>query len=164
MAECNSTSRCGVFNISMKCGRDEGHIGNHQAFVPGVYKNHGMDAVFVWDTRLLSTMPIIPVDDWTKECQECGIKVENGIPYCFYCSYWLDCIKNSLHRSIRVDGVHYLSGGTGGYSGRTFIIEFFDDQPTLTTNSLWLQGKIPAHFAERLPNNANFRGEAPWVE
>lgn len=164
MASCSSTSRDTLFKVEAKCGREENHRGNHQGFVPGVYKNHGMDAVFVWDTRMLSTMPVIPGDDWTGECQECGIKVENNIPYCFYCDFWLDSIRTTINRSIRANGVCFVSGGTGGYSGREFVIEFFDERPTLTTKSLWLQGKIPAHFRDRLPDNAQFIGEAPWVE
>lgn len=164
MTECDSTSRCGSFNIAMKCGREENHVGNHQAFVPNVYKRQGMDAVFVWDTRLLSTSPVLPDSDWTHECEECGIKVEDRIPVCFYCKYWLDTIKECLEDGIRIDGAHYVAASaSGGFGGQEFVIEYFDDRPTLKTNSLWLQGKIPAHFQDRLPNNAKFEGDSPCV-
>jgi len=43
-----------------------------------------------------------------------------------------------------------------GYGGRKFIIEFFDERPTITTHNLWHQGEIPPHFRDRLQDEANF--------
>lgn len=159
--ECTSETQSGTFNITVKCDRDIDHIGHHQAFVPDVYKRQNMAAEFVWDTRPLSTAPVIPEDTWDTDCLECGIKVANGILRCFYCNFWNDLLIKDYNRSIRVNGVHYLAGGTGGYSGRKFTIEFFDGRPNLTTKSLWYQGKIPDQFQIRLHDNARFIGETP---
>lgn len=161
MLECTSEVSVGTFNITVKCSREDNHIGNHQTFAPNTYKLQKMDAEVVWDTRLLSCGPVIPGDTWDTECIECGIKVVNEISRCFYCDYWHRLFIQDHNRSIRIDGMHYLSGGTGGYSGRKFTIEFFDDRLNHITKSLWSQGKIPEHYQIRLFDNARFIGETP---
>lgn len=60
-------------------------------------------------------------------------------------------------RRVVVDGEHYTlgPGGSGGFGGRRWDIEFFDGR-RVTTHDLWSQGTIPPKHRERYPNNARF--------
>ncbi|MEV0994602.1 hypothetical protein [Nonomuraea sp. NPDC050202] len=64
-------------------------------------------------------------------------------------------------KRVVVDGEHYyLCEETGslrfrGFGGHRFHIEFFDGRRATTTN-LMHQGRIPAKYRERFPDNARF--------
>jgi hypothetical protein len=80
---------------------------------------------------------------------------------CFGCAFWSDKLNIADHsRVARIDGTHYFyeddkDGGFKGFGGRKFEIKFHDGR-TVVTRNLWCQGNIPAHFRDRLPDNAEF--------
>ncbi|GGX26811.1 hypothetical protein [Streptomyces chryseus] len=65
-------------------------------------------------------------------------------------------------RRVVVDGKHYTigPGGSGGFGGRRWDIEFFDGRK-VTTHDLWSQGTIPPKHRERYPDNARFAPREP---
>ena len=84
---------------------------------------------------------------------------------CFTCWFWREKLQYAdIPNSVRVDNVHYylypdIPKGEdlwfAGHGGRRFKIKFHDGRE-VTTHNLWCQGGIPAHFRDRLPNNAEF--------
>jgi len=108
------------------------------------------------------------------KCRICG-KQETGNWYdklaqklideklCFSCEFWQGYVQKKDNPLIaRIDGKHYCikrdetsPAHLRGFSGRKFIIEFFDGR-TVTTTNLWHQGTIPERFREELPDNARF--------
>lgn len=86
---------------------------------------------------------------------------------CFTCDYWERMIaRPDQDRCVRIEGRHYTiaeaeSGPSmfKGHGGRSFSIEFFDGR-SVATNNLWHQGAIPAHFKDKLPDNAKFKQPA----
>jgi hypothetical protein len=110
-------------------------------------------------------------------CNECGAKDyprltcdadklrERGV--CFYCNCWIDRLPmRDEARVARIGGYHYVIGKEDpniplrnrGSAGQKYVIHFFDGREVTTTN-LWHQGEIPAHFRERLPDNAEWGGK-----
>lgn len=102
-------------------------------------------------------------------CQLCGksadtekystAKVASG-ELCFHCAYWQERADNiGSSRSVRINGTQYQLGADRdddrwkGCAGQRFVIEFFDGR-RITTNDLWVNGKIPARFD--IPDNARF--------
>lgn len=82
--------------------------------------------------------------------------------YCFNCDFWTEIIRAANKSSVCIDGHHYQIGAehgsnpdVRGFGGRRFHIRFFDGRQ-LTTTNLWYQGKIPSHFRDQLPDNAEF--------
>lgn len=80
---------------------------------------------------------------------------------CLRCDHFEKLLRPEVaERVVRVEGRHYFiedpnAGGISGYGGRRFTIAFNDGRRVSTTN-LWLQGDIPKHFRERMPDNAGF--------
>jgi hypothetical protein len=79
---------------------------------------------------------------------------------CFNCQFWWEKIAQA-DKLIRVDGhcyripkptVHEIFKGFGGAK---FKIKFKDGR-VIETDNLWHNGEIPAHFRDRLPDNAEF--------
>jgi len=89
---------------------------------------------------------------------------------CFSCAFWEEKVDRKDRPEVaRIDGKHYVIGReesigfSRGFGGANFTIRFFDGREVRTTN-LWHQGKIPTHFRDRLPDNAEFiRGEKAWL-
>lgn len=85
--------------------------------------------------------------------------------WCFNCWFWEEKVGWLGNPDVvRIDGRHYAikpdpPEGTNrslwGAGGRGFIIRFFNSREVKTHN-LWYQGKIPEHFKDRLPDNAEF--------
>lgn len=99
---------------------------------------------------------------------------EQGV--CFSCLHWRDIASGDKRSHVHapedafapedrvvVDGWHYIIApdaqrgfrGSIGHGGAEFIVEFHDGRRVITHN-LWSQGHIPAHFRDRLPDNAVF--------
>lgn len=92
---------------------------------------------------------------------------------CHACDFWREKVRwkeqnDPVRKCVRVNGQHYVFDATAasitdprelrwaGHGGHVFRIKFHDDKNVVVTNNLWFQGRIPAHFAERLPDNAEF--------
>ena len=107
------------------------------------------------------------------ECRECGKPfdalscgdgprmVEQQL--CFTCLFWTDHLEKGDKdgRRVIVYGHHYKIGSEApsynrGFGGQKFTIRFLVDGETIVTTNLWHQGAIPAHFRDRLPDNAEF--------
>lgn len=108
-------------------------------------------------------------------CRQCCGTVEphrlSKSDVCFSCDFWQRYVENrDAADRVRINGSHYIIGeedarGERGCGGSKFIIEFTNGRRVITRN-LWVQGKIPAHFREQLPDNAQFirEGDASWVD
>lgn len=115
------------------------------------------------------------------DCRECkkpiDLTVGDGTKLivrreCFHCNYWVERLKETAeHERVVVNGTHFIAGGWWdkepafgttrdlGFGGRKFVVRFTAGPnvgKTLTTYNMWHQGKIPAHFRGRLPDNAEF--------
>ena len=108
------------------------------------------------------------------KCRKCSEDIElhygNGfnnklkeLEICFNCDFWYEKVENVNHiNSLRIEREHYWIGeektnsglGFRGFGGRKFKIKKGDK--IITTTNLWHQGKIPEHFKELLPDNAEF--------
>lgn len=107
-------------------------------------------------------------------CVECGDVLNDGYmdPYkeqirrekmCFSCLHWIGYVRTVADRTHAiVGGYHYVISpdrqtglGTLGHGGARFDIQFHDGREVVTHN-LWAQGKVPARFRDRLPDNAVF--------
>jgi len=96
---------------------------------------------------------------------------EHGL--CLSCGRWRELVGHRhMNASVRVNGQHYWIGEEPsasalksnpdyfGYGGRLFRIEFIDQDQRVRedlvvySHNLNHQGKIPTHFATRLPDNA----------
>ncbi len=90
---------------------------------------------------------------------------------CFNCAFWEENIRKDLDRDFAViNGKHYVLGPhtdkwPSGMGGARFKIRFADGRETVCDN-LWCQGKIPEHFRNRLPDNAEFIKEegSSWCD
>lgn len=109
------------------------------------------------------------------DCRECGQRGVLGWDHrveqrmrdrsvCFTCLFWLERTERVNDPAIAVvDGKFYTiaeepSGDDRfrpglGYGGRRFDIEFHDGRKVVSHN-VWFGGEIPAHFRDRLPDNA----------
>jgi hypothetical protein len=79
---------------------------------------------------------------------------------CYNCDFWRQRVAMKDDPNVvRVDGEHYLIGEPflwfKGFDGRRFVIDFLDGR-RVESDCLWIQGTIPPHFRERLPDNARF--------
>lgn len=93
---------------------------------------------------------------------------------CFTCKFWEEKVRwaengdempaTGRHAAApvaRVDGWHYIVKPHNttsppqflGFSGALFVFEFADGR-AITSNDVMCQGEIPAHFRDRLPDNA----------
>lgn len=106
-----------------------------------------------------------------EPCRECGLMFATTYcepekskllaqNICFTCNHWRELLK--CQNPIRVRSGHYQDGGAkagrtdfNGFGGRVFRVRMFDGKE-FETNNMWFQGTIPAHFRERLPDNAEF--------
>lgn len=63
-------------------------------------------------------------------------------------------------RLVITDGHVYSIGSSAdypkGFGGQWWLIQFYDGR-SITTDSLWHMGDIPADWRERLPENATLR-------
>lgn len=106
-------------------------------------------------------------------CKECGKEEEARYleptltkmleeSLCFFCDFWSEWVgKKDRPEVARIEGRHYwvnpLTSDSrwNGFGGQRFKIRWFDGREQ-ETNNLWHQGEIPAHFRERLPDNATW--------
>lgn len=84
--------------------------------------------------------------------------------------FWADRVEPARTdpKKCVIDGHYYSVGdpsmrGARGFGGRQFHIARNDGTLIETTN-LWYGGQIPAHWLERIPNNAEFVSGERWVE
>lgn len=91
---------------------------------------------------------------------------------CFGCDFWRKRVAEDAAdgRGIVASGRHYQigdesevegarrrNGGWGlGCGGTEFTVEYLADGRRVVTHNLWVQGLVPPHFRERLPDNARF--------
>ena len=110
------------------------------------------------------------------DCMKCG-KTDVNTDYmepeksemiaaslCFHCHYWTERIQRThVKTQVVVKGVVYQIGPESansghafrGHGGRRFKIKFFDGRVIETTN-LWVNGDVPPHFRDDIPDNADF--------
>jgi hypothetical protein len=83
---------------------------------------------------------------------------------CFSCSFWTDQLaKIGQNDYFVIDGELYMNGGRKdstsksflGFAGREFKIKT-NTGKIITTNNLWLRGKVTKWFKDKLPDNAEF--------
>ena len=105
----------------------------------------------------------------TVVCVECGetksvhsgdIKRLVAEQLCFTCNFWREKVAMRDNPNVaRIEGKHYMiedeHSNSRGFGGDRFVI-FFADGRRVETHNLWFQGDIPAHFRNRLPDNATF--------
>jgi hypothetical protein len=107
-----------------------------------------------------------------EPCRECGGLVSTSYNnrdqliernLCYGCDLWTDrvqLVKEDPTRII-VGGQMYSIGSEDpnnvcrGYGGRQFIFTLHTGQVIKSTNT-WFGGEVPAHFRDRLPDNAKF--------
>lgn len=103
-----------------------------------------------------------------EPCSECGspystnyvepvkqMLLAAGI--CHSCDHFRRLIGRK--HALRIAGVHWMGkpGDKGdGCGGRTFNVRMLETGEEFQTSNLWCQGNIPAHFKDRLPDNAEF--------
>jgi hypothetical protein len=86
---------------------------------------------------------------------------------CFNCDFWQEKVmwrEQKDPNSFVVNGVHYrvqpdvsYTGLGVGHGGAKFIIKPLDEsRAEIVTHNLWCQGDIPAHFRDKLTDNAIF--------
>lgn len=109
------------------------------------------------------------------KCEICGKEIECSLfasvilcsnNDCYEKYYWLERVKRKdSPTQVVINGIVYQIGREDdcssfrGYDGRQFKIKFFDGRIVTTTN-LWHNGKVPAEFRDRLPDNAEwYKGE-----
>jgi hypothetical protein len=156
MSRCESTRRFTGSEHVFHCGREDGHYGSHQSISKGYYKDPAILSNARWNEEG-AVSSAVPKMLW-NECDECFLLIEDEKALCFGCEHWLGIIVEGNPDRIIINQGHYLVGSKGGFGGREFSIEFFDSsrQP-MTTDRLWSQGKIPAQFGDRLPDNAQWK-------
>lgn len=101
----------------------------------------------------------LPPQDLTQNGDESLVV----LPLCRPCVRWLERVRNvDDPKVVRANGSAYYLGLDSpttprewkGHAGATFLIEYKDGRPAKVTSDLWHQGEIPAHFRDRLPDNA----------
>lgn len=120
---------------------------------------------------------------WPVTCCECGeSKIECFFQdlmrhlvaerLCHSCNFWREKVAMKDDPKVaRVGGWHHVDSGNQpntrpellGCAGRKFRIRWNDGREVVT-NNVWVQGEIPAHFRERLPDNAIFVKEQAHAE
>ena len=149
--------------VMIECRRPAGHLGDHQ---------HWTQAQRVTWGRGGGTSSTEGSGNWTNEvyvCRHCGALEEwhwdtkrVDLEACFACNFWL---RNSdpaaIDRAI-VNGRSYFpcEGNGPGYGGRHVTIHYADGR-TVESRNLWTQGEVPAHFRDRLPDNATIEWHRP---
>lgn len=98
---------------------------------------------------------------------------------CFNCNHWEELYESRLDPSIihiRVNGRHYQTAlqsinkppeKYAGFGGRRFNVRIKPPHTTLVdavshefyTCDMWIQGIIPEHYRDKLPDNAEFVNE-----
>ncbi|MFD7868020.1 hypothetical protein [Streptomyces sp. NPDC059783] len=100
---------------------------------------------------------------------------------CFDCRFWEEKVRwsengdempaHGRHAAApvaRVNGWHYIVKAYNtttpaqylGFGGAVFVFRF-EDGTELTSNDVMCQGEIPAHFRDRLPDNAVIVPQTP---
>ena len=93
------------------------------------------------------------------------------------CYFWMGWVLRAEsrfydYRMARVDGrLYYIEDEIceglhkvfRGFDGKQFEVEF-DGEVIIETTNLWYEGKIPEHFKDRLPDNAEFVGDVPITQ
>jgi hypothetical protein len=81
---------------------------------------------------------------------------------CFTCHHWDELLARKDDPTVvRAQHRHYIVGAAktphrfNGFGGSEFKIRFNDGREVVTVD-LWSQGTIPAHYRERMPDNAVF--------
>ena len=112
------------------------------------------------------------------KCRECGDVLDTQVPKamadrivheqcCLDCLEWLRIVEDKdSGRCFTATGHHYTiapdeSKGRehlAGFGGARFRILFSDGREVVSRN-IWHTGKVPAHFRERLPDNAVMQEE-----
>jgi len=89
---------------------------------------------------------------------------------CFTCAFWEIHARDfeagkDKNKVFIVNGNRYHDGGKVdkkttrgflGYGGADWKIKMIKTGRIIETNNLWHQGKIPEHFKNRMPDNAEF--------
>lgn len=107
-------------------------------------------------------------------CAECGNEVEEIVGdgdlsvmmaahnLCFLCAFWAEKVAiRDREDVVRANGEHYIITPTRpgmkakhkAFRGERFTVHFADGR-RVETDNLWHQGSIPAHFRDRLGDNA----------
>src|SRR5690349_2038977 len=105
-------------------------------------------------------------------CRVCNEPIEyyRTEDVCFECDYWTEIIRLKNRRNVVIaNGRCYNIGSEKsqsefrGFDGYQFTIRFLNRwfRPAVKTTNLWANGEIPGRFRARLPDNAEFIGEAP---
>lgn len=83
--------------------------------------------------------------------------------HAFDSDYWLQQVDSDPAARVVVGGTHYRLGPNRpgnndlkGFAGRRWEIEYLDGRPSVVTNDLWYQGKIPEQYRSLIPDNARF--------
>lgn len=102
-------------------------------------------------------------------CRECGGLVSRrvmsplkarleALNICQNCEFWTRIVSEGAWvvggEAFNV-GDESSRGGFRGFGGARFVLLHEDGRRVATTN-LWCLGRVPAHFRDRLPNNATF--------
>lgn len=87
---------------------------------------------------------------------------------CFGCNFWMNLVRKGdnividhpRRNEYTISGRHHYQFGKAtkpssfnGFAGQRFVIRFFDGR-IVETCDLWLQGKVPELFFDKLPVNA----------
>lgn len=119
--------------------------------------------------RLCEECHAHPIDDGYHSAKDDASRER----LCVSCFWWTQKLEYADDpSSLRVNGRHYWIGPEhidepgaarkhqrGSY-GDPYTIVLTDGRTVRTTN-LWTQGDVPAHFRDRLPDNARFEGAGP---
>lgn len=153
-------------------------VGNDARFGWGVHRYDDSGSSHVSAKTEEAAMALYEAMRANGECVECGdvLKADYCEPYksqilaekvCFSCLFWRDYAKKASDpSSVRVGGQHYWikpdrpGSACLGHGGAEFLIRFTDGRDvtrrTVVTHNLWAQSRIPDHFRDRLPDNAEF--------
>ena len=81
---------------------------------------------------------------------------------CFYCNLWTKRAPRTPDDNVAIIHGNYFTIGDEkgpasmrGYGGRRFTIRYHDGRQVETTD-LWDGGRVPEHFRDRLPDDAEF--------
>lgn len=109
-------------------------------------------------------------------CRECGDTEDRRFiesvmskmlerQLCHTCNFWAEWVERKDEPEVaRIGGWHYrvhsmtkpgVPAHCKGFGGRLHTV-VWDSGWKATTDDLWGQGEIPAHFRDRLPDNAVF--------
>lgn len=140
-----------TFPSGVQCAREEGHIGNHQAFFN--------DYAYVFDTenRPQSGDPY-GFYGFKNVCPHCGFVTagsKSGTRNCSTCSFWLMHLEEG--GGIVVDGRQYRPG-RGGFGGHIWHVQHNDG--TKWSGELFTQGEIPSWMRHLFPDNAKFLNQS----